>query len=87
MAVDYFVSKLPPRGQFIFEYIATALGLVFFALVTWQGWKGGWHSMHSKLVSDTISIPIYPFEFLIAVGAFCMCTELFLKLVSSAMKG
>ena len=82
VAVDYFVTKLPPRGQFVFENIATLLGLAFFALVTWEGWKGGWNSIHSKLVSDTIHMPLYPFEFLIAVGAFCMCIELLLKLVT-----
>ena len=82
VAVDYFVSKLPPRGRFVFENMATLLGLAFFALVTWEGWKGGWNSIHSKLVSDTLRIPLYPFEFLIAVGAFCMCIELLLKLVT-----
>ncbi|MFH1487948.1 MAG: TRAP transporter small permease [Pseudomonadota bacterium] len=86
VAVDYFVSMLPPRGQFAFENLATALGLVFFALVAWQGWKGGWHSLHANLVSDTISMPLYPFEFLIAVGALCMCIELFLKLVTGLTK-
>jgi len=86
VAVDYFVSKLPPRGQFVFENIATALGFVFFALVAWQGWKGGRHSMHSNLVSDTISIPLYPFEFLVAVGALCMCVELFIKLLTGSTK-
>jgi TRAP-type C4-dicarboxylate transport system permease small subunit len=88
IAVDYFVSKLPLRGQFIFEAIATFLGLVFFALVTWQGWKGGWNSVQAKMVSDTLHIPSFLFEFLIAVGAFFLCIELFLKLLtlSSSMK-
>jgi TRAP-type C4-dicarboxylate transport system permease small subunit len=88
IAVDYFVSKLPLRSQFFFEATATFLGLVFFALVTWQGWKGGWDSVKTKTVSDTLNIPSYPFEFLIAVGAFFLCIELLLKLVTlrSSMK-
>ena len=88
IAVDYFVSKLSLRGQFFFEATATFLGLVFFALVTWQGWKGGWNSVQAKTVSDTLNIPLYPFEFLIAVGAFFLCIELLLKLVTlrSSMK-
>jgi len=82
VAVDYFVSKLPVRVHFIFEVISTSLGLVFFALVTWQGWEGGWNSVQAKSVSDTLHIPLYPFEFLIAVGAFFLCIELLLKLVT-----
>jgi TRAP-type transport system small permease protein len=82
VAVDYFVLKLPPRGQFVFEAISTSLGLVFFALVTWQGWEGGWNSVQTQSVSDTLHIPSYPFEFLIAVGAFFLCIELLLKLVT-----
>ena len=82
IAVDYFVSKLPLRSQFFFEVTANFLGLVFFALVTWQGWKGGWDSVKTKTVSDTLHIPSYPFEFLIAVGSFFLCIELLLKLVT-----
>lgn len=82
IAVDYFVLKLPPRCQFIFGVISTSLGLVFCALVTWQGWEGGWNSMRAKTVSDTLHIPSYPFEFLIAVGAFFLCIELLLKLLT-----
>ncbi len=82
VAVNYFVSKLPPRGRFVFEAMGTVLGLVFFSLVAWRGWEGGWDAVHAKTVSDTLRISTFPFEFLVAVGAFFLCIELLLKLLS-----
>jgi len=82
IAVDYFISKLSSRGRFVFDVVGTVLGIVFFALVTWQGWLGGWDAVHAKTVSDTLHIPSYPFEFFIAIGSFFLFIELVLKLVT-----
>ena len=82
VAVDYFIGKLPKRGRLGFEVVGTGLGIVFFALVAWQGWKGGLSAIQVRTVSDTLHIPSYPFEFMIAVGSFFLFLELIIKLLT-----
>jgi TRAP-type C4-dicarboxylate transport system permease small subunit len=82
VAVSYFVSKLPVLGRSVLERITTLIGLIFFSLVTWQGWRGGIEAIHNKTVSDTLHIPSFPFEFLIAAGSFFLCLELLLELLT-----
>jgi TRAP-type transport system small permease protein len=82
IAVDYFVNRLSPRRRFVLNIVITVLGLTFFSLVTWQGWEGGWDSIQTKVCSDTLRIPLFPFEFLVAVGAFFLCIELLFELVT-----
>jgi len=82
ISVDYFISKVSHRPKIFLEFISTAIGLIFFALVTWQGFIGGYNSFKTKVVSDTLKIPLFPFEFLIGVGAFSICIEFLIKLIT-----
>lgn len=81
--VDLFANKLPLHARLALDTIFTLLAVVLFSLVAWQGWEGGFAAIGLKSASDLLHIPSYPFEFLIAVGAFLMFLELLLKLVSS----
>jgi len=81
--VELFADKLPPSGQIVLDSIFTLVAFVFFLLVAWQGWEGGFYALHVKTASDILRIPSYPFEFLIAVGAFLLSLELLLKLITS----
>lgn len=81
--VELFADKLPPRGQLALDSFFTFMAFGFFSLVAWQGWEGGFHALHVKTASDILRVPSYPFEFIIAVGAFLISLELLLKLVTS----
>ena len=79
--VTYFADKLSPRNQLVLESIFTLVALTVFSLMVWQGWEGGLNAIRVKSVSDLLRIPSYPFEFLIAVGAFLASLELLISLI------
>lgn len=79
--VDLFIIKIPRRGQVVLESIFTLFALIVFALVAWQGWEGGFKALRQNETSDILRIPSYPFELLVAVGAFLLCLELILTII------
>jgi TRAP-type C4-dicarboxylate transport system permease small subunit len=85
LRVSFFINKLPARGRFALDVVFTLAALGLFVLVTWQGVVGSLHAQSTNLVSDTLSIPTYPFEFLVAVGAFLLSLELLIKLIRTAI--
>jgi len=80
--VEFFTDKLPVRVQLALDIIFTFMAFVFFSLLAWQGWELGFTAIRLKTASDLLSIPSYPFVFLVAIGAFLMTLELLIKLVS-----
>jgi len=87
--VELFVDKMPLHGRLALDSLFTLFALIFFALVAWQGWEESFNTLHVGTVSDVLSIPSYPFELLVTVGAFLIFLELLLKLITSvrAIKG
>ncbi len=69
--VDIFVSKLSrvaPRLQCATAFIFDIIILVLLAFLAWQGFAGSIDALRSGEVTDTLSIPHYPFHILLAVG-------------------
>lgn len=84
--VDLFANKLPALGRSVLGNIFKLIAAIFFLLVTWQGWQGGFRALEVHKVSDTLRIPAYPFEFLVAVGSFLLSLELILEVILSITK-
>jgi TRAP-type C4-dicarboxylate transport system permease small subunit len=87
VGVSLFLSRLPLRGQFILNLIATLLSLFIFSLLAWQGWVVG---IKERTVSEMLRIPQYPFRLLVSVAAFLLCLELlidFINLIRKFVKG
>ena len=80
--VELFVDKLLPRGRIAVDIIFTLIALIFVALLAWQGWKESFVAIKMETASDILKIPSYPFEFLIAVGAFLLALELLIKVIN-----
>lgn len=78
--VEVLVNKLSPRGQLILNFMLTLVGIIFFGLVIWQGWLFGLKGVHVKTTSDILRVPTYPFQFLVALGAFLFVVESIMKL-------
>lgn len=81
--VTLFVSRLSVRFQLGLDVFVGLLGLFLFAVIAWQGWDYALNSFHSKLASDTLRIPVYPFLFFIPLGAGFLCLELLIRLITS----
>ena len=80
--VDLLVSQMNLIRRTIIDIFFTIVALGFFVLLAWQGVSESMFAMQVGKSSDILHIPAYPFEMLVAVGAFLICLELLLDLVA-----
>ncbi len=48
-----------------------------------EGWVETTLTMQAGTVSDILHVPVFPFKFLVSFGAFLICLELLVNLVTS----
>jgi TRAP-type C4-dicarboxylate transport system permease small subunit len=68
ISVDSLFDKLPSFGQRILRIFAGLLSSVVFAILAWQSVQGGVDVFDSAKATNILKIPIYPFQFFLAVG-------------------
>ena len=81
--ISVLTEHMPPRTQLVLDSIMSLFALFVFSLLVWQGWIEAVVIMRAGSVSTILQIPEYPFKFLIPVGAFFLCLEILIKLVTS----
>jgi TRAP-type C4-dicarboxylate transport system permease small subunit len=69
IAVEILVERLPRRMQVASEAFAALLGVVLFALLTWQCALYAADLKLSGEVSVTLTMPIYPFIYGVSAGS------------------
>jgi TRAP-type C4-dicarboxylate transport system permease small subunit len=79
--LDIFISRLPPRAQAISGFITSFVGLIILGLIAWQSALKATASSKTGEVIDVVNIPIYPFQFFVAIGAFAFCLELLVQML------
>ncbi len=87
--IDIVLNLLPERVGHILDSITDFLGLIMFALVTWQSAKYAKLLYASNDVSGVLRVPEYPFLILVAIGSFLFCLAIlstFLKSFRKAIK-
>jgi TRAP-type transport system small permease protein len=67
--VDVILAYASRKTTRWFNIIAYAFSLIFYILITWQGWLNAWSNLSGKSVSTILLVPIYPFAFLLVIGA------------------
>jgi len=83
VSINLVVARMPLRTQLVIDSIVTLLGLFIFSLIIWGGWVETVLTMQAGTVSDMLYIPVFPFKFLVSLGAFLVCLELLLKVIAS----
>ncbi len=66
--VDILASYTSKKTNCILDIITYAIAFLFFVLVTWRGWVNGLNNIESRLTSSVLHIPVYPFNFILAIG-------------------
>ena len=84
--VEFFVMRLPQRGQAILNALVSLLGLGLFALLVWQSYEYGSSLQNTGEVSMTQRIPLFPFAYAIAFCSIPVCLLLLVKIFKSVMK-
>ncbi len=87
--VDLIVSHLPQRVQAVIDSITGLLGVILFAVITWQGFVYMGILVDSGLKSTVLLIPRFPFAGLVCLGSAFLTLVLlahFLEFLSEAVR-
>jgi TRAP-type mannitol/chloroaromatic compound transport system permease small subunit len=70
ISVQLITSHLRGSTKIVFDSISYLFSFAFFALIAWQGWQYGLHSLKVlEYESGLINFPVYPSKLLLALGA------------------
>jgi TRAP-type C4-dicarboxylate transport system permease small subunit len=83
MAIDFLVLKLGRRPKAVVASAHDAVALVLFLVITFQAFRHGNALRLTGDATETVLIPFYPFEYLIAFNMGLVCLILILQLVKS----
>jgi len=86
ISIDVVISRFSPRAQAVIDSITYLLSLGLFSLVTWQSAIHANRLFEGHNVSGVLSLPIYPFVIVVAVGSLLFCLVLLVDLLSSLAK-
>lgn len=86
VSVSLIVRMLPQRIQAFIASITTLLGLILFALLSWQSVIYANDLRITGEVSLTLELPFYPFVYGIAFAAATVCLVLCLELSRNLVK-
>jgi TRAP-type C4-dicarboxylate transport system permease small subunit len=67
--VDLVLQFTSSRVTRWFDIFAYGISCLFYALIAWQSWLFAWDNISTGMVSSVLLIPIYPFNFLLVIGA------------------
>ena len=84
--VEFFVMHMPKKGQLVSTALVSLLGLLLFALLSWQSFEYGHMLQTTGEVSMTQRIPFYPFVYAMAFCCIPVCLVLLLDFIQSVMK-
>ncbi|MBN1831095.1 MAG: TRAP transporter small permease [Deltaproteobacteria bacterium] len=88
LRVDFFVALLPKKiRSFILNVIGPLAGLVFCAILTWEGWTVAMYSLETEEKSMSIwAVPLFPVKIVVPIGYGLLCVVLLLKIVQGILK-
>jgi TRAP-type transport system small permease protein len=79
--VEILLSKLSPPMRERIEFFALLLTLCIFGLILWQGIEMVMMSLRLNDMVSIIDSPLYPFQIVVPLGAFLVCTVLLTQIV------
>jgi TRAP-type C4-dicarboxylate transport system permease small subunit len=87
ISIDLVYNYCPQKVKRILSMINPIFGIVLMGLMGYQGVIFSLQSKSSHEVSDSLHMVLWPFKFLIAVGAFMMCAQLIIDMIDMWLDG
>jgi C4-dicarboxylate transporter DctQ subunit len=83
LRVDFFVVLLPKKLRlFLLNVIGPLFGLIFCAVLTWEGWRAAVYSLEIGETSMSVwAVPLFPVKIVIPLGYGLLCAVLVLKIL------
>ena len=82
VAVNILVDRLPNKPKQIFDVFNFLISIILILLIAWMSFDRGIELFHSNRVSGNLTIPVYPFFFMVALGCFAMALEILRDLIA-----
>jgi TRAP-type C4-dicarboxylate transport system permease small subunit len=67
--VDLIMQYTSRKVNLWFDLFAYGISFLMYIFITWQIWQYGVSKYTSKMTSSVLLIPVYPFAFIMAIGA------------------
>jgi TRAP-type transport system small permease protein len=67
--VDILMQYTSNKVNHWFNIFAYGISSIFFAFIVWQAWLYAWDNISTHVVTAVLLIPVYPFNFLLVIGA------------------
>jgi TRAP-type C4-dicarboxylate transport system permease small subunit len=84
--VDLITNMLPKRMQTVLSALTGFLAFCMWALVSWRTFIYAVESYHSPAMSAVLSIPQYPFVFVVGIGCALLTLVILVDTVEFAIK-
>ena len=81
--VTMVTRALPPVAANLLDILTAILTLQVVAMLAWYGVVMGVEEFHARTTTDTLAIPLYPLQFLMALGALLLGLEILVNLCES----
>jgi TRAP-type C4-dicarboxylate transport system permease small subunit len=67
--VDLILMYVSKKANSIIDVFTYGIAGIFYALITWRSWVSAVSNYHDQVTTSVLYIPIYPFVFLLVIGA------------------
>lgn len=82
LRVELFYILAGPRLRSAMDIFASLAGIVFFSLLTWQGWDEALRSLaRSEATTGLVRLPLYPARFSLVFGSALLVVVLLADLI------
>lgn len=81
VVMDFLTGSLPAWAQRLLHVLTRALGVLLFAIISWNLWALGTDYRRVGEVTPTLQLPLYPVAYGIAVCCFAECLVLILDMI------
>jgi TRAP-type C4-dicarboxylate transport system permease small subunit len=79
--IEMATSWLPPRGRDFLDVFAYLVGLLLFAIITWQSGRLAWEAWVTQdYTMGIIHFPFWPAKSIIPIGCGLLCIRLLLDI-------
>ena len=86
ISVDLLVTKFSEGTRVLIESLTLLLSLGFFILITWRNIPRGRELWLEKATSALLSIPTFPFYYVLAFGCGLLCLVLLVQMIDTCSK-
>jgi TRAP-type transport system small permease protein len=86
ISIDVVTARFPKRVQAYLDCVIYLAMIIMFSLVAWQSIVYAGHLVEGQNVSGVLSIPIWPFLIIVAIGSIIYTLALVVSLIGSIAK-